>query len=62
MSLFPSLVYTVSCIHPDTGKFHGESCDGLEEAKRRAEELRTAGYRSVTVSRFDLEAARWPRN
>jgi hypothetical protein len=36
--------YTVSGIHPDTRKFHGESCPALEEAQRRAKELQAAGY------------------
>lgn len=42
--------YTVSAIHPDTREFHGESCETLEEAQRRAKELREARYHSVTIA------------
>jgi hypothetical protein len=45
-----SASYTVSAIHPDTAEFHGESCATLEEAQRRAKELRNAGYHSVTIA------------
>lgn len=42
--------YTVSAIHPDTREFHGESCATLQEAQRRAKELREAQYHSVTIT------------
>lgn len=54
--------YTVSGITPDTRKFHGESCATLEEAERRAEELRAAGYQSVTIAPPDDKAPTWPRD
>ena len=44
------VTYTVSGVHPDTRKFHGESCATLEEAQRRVKELRQAGYLSVTIN------------
>jgi hypothetical protein len=42
--------YTVSAIHPDTREFYGESCATLEDAQRRAKELREARYHSVTIA------------
>jgi hypothetical protein len=54
--------YTVSGIHPDTRNFHGESCAMLEEAQRRAKELREAGYLSVTIAPADPMAPSWPKN
>jgi hypothetical protein len=54
--------YTVSSIHPETRRFHGESCATLEDAQQRAKELRQAGYQSVTITPADPEAPAWPRN
>jgi len=62
MATASSTPYTVSGIHPETGKFHGESCATLEEAQRRAKELQAAGYRSVTIAPSDSKAPSWPRN
>lgn len=45
-----STSYSVSAIHPDNREFHGENCATLEEAQRRAKELRKAGYSSVTIA------------
>ena len=42
--------YMVSGVHPDTRKFHGESCATLEQAQRRLKELKQSGYLSVTIS------------
>jgi hypothetical protein len=61
MSNPPVIPYTVSGIHPDTRKFHGESCATLEEAQRRAKELRAAGYQSVTIAPPDPKAPSWPK-
>jgi hypothetical protein len=57
----PGITYTVSCIHPDTRQFHGESCATLEEAQRRTKELRSAGYQSLTIS-ICHAAHQWPAN
>jgi len=45
-----STSYSVSALHPDTREFHGEDFATLEEAQRRAKELREAGYSSVTIA------------
>src|SRR5579871_3352137 len=58
----PSLSYTVSCLHPDTRNFHGESCTTLEEAEQRVKDLRAAGYQSVTISPPDRNTPSWPKN
>ena len=44
------LSFTVSGTDPKTRRFHGESCATLEQANARAEELKRAGYKNVTVT------------
>jgi len=56
----PPATYTVSCIPPDTAKFHGESCAPLEEAQRRTKDLRSAGYLSLTISISNPAGRQWP--
>jgi len=62
MSDPPPRSYTVSCLHPDTRNFHGESCPTLEEAQQRVKDLRAAGYQSVTISPPDRNTPSWPKN
>jgi hypothetical protein len=50
MASSPPTSYSVSALHPDTREFHSEDCATLEEAQRRAKELRKAGYSSVTIA------------
>jgi hypothetical protein len=50
MAISSPVSYMVSGVHPDTRKFHGESCATLEKAQRRVKELRQSGYLSVTIS------------
>ena len=50
MASSPPTSYSVSALHPDTREFHGEDCATLEEAQRRAKELRELGYSSVTIA------------
>jgi hypothetical protein len=42
--------YTVSGTHPETRRFHGESCNTLKDALARADELRQSGYENVTIT------------
>jgi len=62
MAAASPIPYTVSGIHPDTRKFHGESCATPQEAERRAKELREAGYQSVTIAPSDPKGPSWPKD
>src|SRR5712692_1521118 len=42
--------YAVSGTHPETRRFHGESCNTLKEALAKADELRQSGYENVTIT------------
>ena len=50
LGMASAVSYTVSGTHPETRRYHGESCNTLKEALAKADELRQSRYENVTIT------------